>query len=173
MKISAIEEYGLRCLLRVTPHSEEDPVSAQTIAEMEGMSVPHTQKILRILSKGELIDSKRGAHGGYYPKRSLEQISVAEVMRALGGFLEVEELCERHTGELDVCKHASCGCTIRPVWSHISTFVMEMMDRIPLSVLNEDPNAVRRHLSRLTAELPADPDIEGAAPVRHEAPPVD
>lgn len=155
MKISAIEEYGLRCLLRVAPHSEEDPVPAQSIAEKEGMSVPHTQKILRVLSKGGLIESKRGAYGGYYPSRPLDEISLGDVMRALGGFLEVEDLCERHTGELDVCKHAACGCTIRPVWAHISDFVMETMDRIPLSVLAEDQDVVRRHLARLTGQMPS------------------
>lgn len=149
MKISAIEEYGLRCLLRVVAHSEEDPVPAQSIADLEGMSVPYTQKILRVLSKGDLVESKRGAHGGYYIARPAEEISVGDVMRALGGFIEVEDLCERHTGELKVCSNASC-CTIRPVWSHISEFVMETMDRIPLKVLTEDEHAVRRHLAGLT-----------------------
>lgn len=149
MRITAVEEYGLRCLLRVTPHSEEDPVSAQSIAELEGMSIPYTQKILRILSQGGLVDSKRGAYGGYYTTRSAQDISLGDVMRALGGFIEVDDLCERHTGEREVCCNAS-NCTIRPVWSHISEFVMSTMDQIPLSVLNEDPHAVKRHLASLT-----------------------
>lgn len=158
MKISAVEEYGLRCLLRVMPHSRDEPVSAQRIAQMEGMSVPHTQKILRILTKGGLIDSKRGAYGGYYPNRPPDDISLGDVMRALDGFIEVDDLCERHTGELDECKHA-CGCTIRPVWSHISEFVIQMMDRIPLSVLSEDEHAVRRHLMELTGRMPSDSEV--------------
>jgi Rrf2 family transcriptional regulator, iron-sulfur cluster assembly transcription factor len=151
MKITAVEEYGLRCLLRVAPREEDDPVSAQAIAELEGMSVPYTQKILRILSKSGLVESKRGAHGGYYLGAAAEEISVGDVMRALGGFVEIDDICERHTGELDVCKNA-CGCTIRPVWSHISEFVMETMDRIPLSVLTEDEFTVRRHLAGLSLD---------------------
>ncbi len=149
MKISAVEEYGLRCLLRVAPYAEDDPVSAQTIAELEGMSIPYTQKILRVLTQGGLVDSKRGAHGGYFLVRPVDDISLGDVMRALGGFIEVEDLCERHTGELEVCSNA-CNCTIRPVWTHISDFVMDTMDRIPLSVLTEDEHAVRRHLAMLT-----------------------
>src|SRR5699024_4338171 len=139
MRVTATEEYGLRCLLRVANTSEDEPVSAQTIAALEGMSVPHTQKILRILSKGGLVDSKRGAYGGYYAVRPAEEVSLGDVMRALGGFLEVEELCGRHTGELEVCRNA-CDCTIRPIWAHISEYVMNTMDRIPLSVLTEDEN---------------------------------
>lgn len=148
MKITATEEYGLRCLLRVATSTEDAPISAQTIAEMEGLSVPHTQKMLRILSKGGLVDSKRGAYGGYYAARPVDEVSVGDVMRVLGGFLEVEELCGRHTGELEVCRHA-CNCTIRPVWSHISDFVMSTMDRLPLSVLTENEQAVREHLAGL------------------------
>lgn len=157
MKITAIEEYGLRCLLRVAQCSEDDPVPAQTVADLEGMSLPHTQKILRILSQCGLVESKRGAHGGYYLEQSLDEISLGDAMRALGGFIEVEDLCERHTGELDVCNNA-CNCTIRPVWAHISAFVMETMDRIPLSVLTEDPLAVRRHLAGLIPRRTATPD---------------
>lgn len=151
MRITAIEEYGLRCLLRVAPCSDEDPVSAQTIAELEGMSLPYTQKILRILSQGGLVDSKRGAYGGYYATRPIDEISLGDVMRALGGFIEVDDLCERHTGEREVCRNAS-HCTIRPVWSHISEFVMTTMDQIPLSVLAEDQDAVLRHLATLNGE---------------------
>lgn len=148
MKITATEEYGLRCLLRVATATEDAPISAQTIAELEGLSLPHTQKMLRILSQGGLIDSKRGAYGGYFAARPAEEVSVGDVMRVLGGFLEVEELCGRHTGELEVCRHA-CDCTIRPVWSHISRFVMSTMDRLPLSLLTQDEQAVREHLAGL------------------------
>lgn len=165
MKITATEEYGLRCLLRVATTTEDAPISAQTIADMEGLSLPHTQKMLRILSQGGLVDSKRGAYGGYYAARPVEDVSVGDVMRVLGGFLEVEELCGRHTGELEVCRH-SCDCTIRPVWSHISKFVMSTMDRLPLSLLTQDEQAVREHLAMLNfadfekAENPTTPFVE-------------
>jgi Rrf2 family protein len=162
MKITAIEEYGLRCLLRVAPYSEDDPVPAQTIADMEGMSTPYTQKILRILSQAGLVDSKRGAHGGYYAVRPVDEISLGDVMRALGGFIEVDDLCERHTGEREVCCNA-LNCTIRPVWSHISDFLMQTMDQIPLSVLTEDEHAVRRHLASLKS------DTNTTAPVATES----
>jgi Rrf2 family protein len=162
MKITAIEEYGLRCLLRVAPYRQDDPVSAQTIAELEGMSTSYTQKILRILSQSGLVDSKRGAHGGYFAVRPVEEISLGDVMRALGGFIEVDDLCERHTGELEVCCNAE-NCTIRPVWSHISDFVMQTMDQIPLDVLTEDEHAVRSHLASLTG------DTNDTVPVGNEA----
>ena len=151
MKITAVEEYGLRCLLRIAEHSEDDPIPAQTIAELEGISVPYTQKIVRILMKSDLVDSKRGAHGGYYPTQPTSEITFGDVMRALGGFIEVEELCERHAGDRDVCSNF-CNCTIRPVWSHITEFVMNTMDDIPLSLLMTDEHAVKRFLGRSSVD---------------------
>ena len=153
MKITAVEEYGLRCLLRIAEHDRDDPVPAQTIAELEGLSVPYTQKIVRILMKSELVDSKRGAHGGYFPTRPVSEITVADAMRALGGFIEVEELCERHAGDREVCSNF-CNCTIRPVWSHISDFVMATMDEIPLSLLMKDEHAVKRFLGDHALQAP-------------------
>ena len=103
MKITALEEYGLRCLIHVARQEPEQPISAQAIAELEGLSLPYTQKILRILSQGELIEARRGVHGGYVLARAVERISVGDAVRVLGGMFDIDEICERYTGELDSC----------------------------------------------------------------------
>jgi len=148
MKITALEEYGLRCVLRVAEHGADEPVSASTIADMEGLSLPYTQKLLRQLSDSDLIEARRGPNGGYYLAEPLESITLGDVMRQLGGMLELEEFCATHTGQKEVCQNA-CQCTIRPVWTHISEFLSEMMDNIPLELLIEDEQAVERHLADL------------------------
>lgn len=145
MKITALEEYGLRCLLRVAEHSADEPVSAPEIADHEGLSLSYTQKILRVLSKGGLVQSRRGVQGGYWLSRPPEQISVGDAIRVLGGMFEVDEICERHTGDLKTCAH-QCDCNIRPVWAHISKFVVNTLDGISLAVLIDDERAVARHL---------------------------
>lgn len=150
MKITALEEYGLRCVLRVAEHGADEPVSAGEIAEMEGLSLPYTQKLLRQLSDSDLIEARRGPNGGYYLAEPLESITLGDVMRQLGGMLELEEFCETHTGQKEVCTHA-CQCTIRPVWSHISEFLSQMMDNIPLALLIEEPQAIERHLADMSA----------------------
>lgn len=148
MKITALEEYGLRCLLCVAEHGEDEPVSAQSIAELEGLSLPYTQKLLRHLSSADLVRAKRGPNGGYYLARSAEEISLGEVLQELGGLLEMDEFCENHTGKQDVCANA-CSCTIRPVWSHISEFLVQTLEAIPLSVLVGEVDEVRNYLSEM------------------------
>ncbi len=146
MKITAVEEYGLRCLMRVAEEQEGEPVSAQAIAELEGLSVSYTQKLMRILSLADLVESRRGAHGGFVLARSSEEITLGDAIRALGGIFDVEEICDRHTGEMETCAH-QCHCTIRPVWSYISRFVVETLDGITLSDLMHDEKTVARHLA--------------------------
>jgi len=147
MKITALEEYGLRCLLHVARHPDQ-PISAQTIAELEGLSLPYTQKILRILAQGKLIEARRGVHGGYVLTRSPERMSVGDAIRALGGMFDINEICERYTGELESCAHGG-ECTLKPVWSHISEFVIRTLDNVSIAVLLNDQKAVSTFLKKL------------------------
>jgi Rrf2 family iron-sulfur cluster assembly transcriptional regulator len=148
MKITALEEYGLRCLVHVARQRDAEPISAQQIAEREGLSLPYTQKILRILAQGELILARRGVHGGYILARPVERISVGDALRVLGGMIDIEEICERYTGELESCSHA-CSCSIRPLWNHIAEFVARTLDNISIQVLLQDHASVAGYLERL------------------------
>lgn len=148
MKITALEEYGLRCLMHVAKYDEENPISAQSIADLEGLSLPYTQKILRALTKGELIQAKRGVHGGYHLTRPVEKISVGDAVRVLGGMFDIDEICERHTGDLQACSHQG-SCTIKPVWSHIAEFVVKTLDSVSIAMLLEDNRTVETYLNRV------------------------
>ncbi len=145
MKITALEEYGLRCLLRVAEQDDDEALSAADIAEQEGLSLSYTQKIMRVLSKGELVESRRGVRGGYTLADEPAQITVGDAIRVLGGIFEVEDICERHTGEFDQCANR-CNCAIRPVWAHISRFVVETLDGIDMQMLMDDQKSVAQHL---------------------------
>lgn len=151
MKITSLEEYGLRCLVQVAHQQSKDPVSAQLIAEREGLSVPYAQKLLRILSQGELIESRRGAQGGYVLARPVDEITLGDAMRVLGGVIELEHVCGKHTGEFDVCSN-HLNCSIRPVWSYLSEFIVHTFDSVPLALLMHTEDVV---IERLSALVPA------------------
>lgn len=148
MRVSALEEYGLRCLLHVAREFETDqPVTAQSVADSEGLSVPYAQKILRLLSQADLVESRRGVNGGYVLARNPERISVGDVMRAFDTKFDAGDICERHTGDLEVCAHAG-GCTIKPVWSFIDDFITRTLNGLTLDVLLEGDDAVNAHLGK-------------------------
>jgi Rrf2 family protein len=162
MRITAQEEYGLRCLLRVGRHLGEEPLSAQQVAQEEGLSLPYTQKLLRVLAQGGLVEAKRGASGGYVLARPAEAITLGGVIRVLGGLVELEDICERHTGDQHVCCNVG-ACSIRPVWSYLSEFVIRTFDSIPLALLLREEEEVARRLMELIPHRDSTPMLSTSA----------
>ena len=76
MHITAQEEYGLRCLLRVAKHDSGDPIRTQEVAVSEGLSLEYAAKLMRILKKGGFVVSTRGSAGGYLLARPARDITV-------------------------------------------------------------------------------------------------
>ena len=72
MKLTAQEEYGLRCLIQVARRSRDTPeglVSIREVAEAEGLSADYTAKLMRVLRQGGMLQSIRGATGGFGCRR--------------------------------------------------------------------------------------------------------
>ena len=143
MKITAQEEYGLRCLLQLARNAGvEQPMTVREIAANEGISVAYAEKILYQLSKAGLAESLRGVHGGFRLKGRPEDVTVGDVVRALGSFLTHAAICQRFTGEEDQCVHnKSCG--LRPVWSTVNYHVQKLLDNMPLTLLLQDEREAR------------------------------
>ena len=152
MRVTAQEELGLRCLMRVAQEGAEEPVPAQRVAEIEGITLAYAQKILRLLARHALIRAHRGANGGYTLNRSAQQTTLADVLRALGGPIDLVELCERQGQSQEVCRHHG-ACSIRPVWKQISALVESVLEQIPLATLLEEQALVTQHLSAAIRDI--------------------
>lgn len=138
MKVSAQEEYGLRCILQIARRQMSGhggPVTLAEIARDEGMTVPHAAKLIRTLRKAGLVKSVLGRTGGYSLARSAGQTSVAEVLAALGGGrLYDTAYCERHAGDLKICTHM-VDCSIRSLWGVLEVLLDRVLRRTMLSEL--------------------------------------
>src|SRR3954453_16250121 len=110
MKISAQEEYGLRCLMKVA-QTPADSLTLHEIAAAEGLSVPYAAKLLSVLRQAGFLDSVRGRSGGYRLGLPSEQIGLGSLLFALGEPLFDEPgYCERHAGTaegINGCVHNS------------------------------------------------------------------
>ena len=79
-------EYGVRLLVELGRQSEgPTPVSLKAIAEAEGLPLAYLERIVALLRKAELVESTRGAHGGYRLARPPEDIRMDEAILALEG----------------------------------------------------------------------------------------
>ena len=134
MKVSAQEEYGLRCILQLAAQPTGGPLTVGEIARREGISAAYAEKLLRILAKAGLTRGIRGANGGYALARSAEKITLGDVSRALDGRQTWDDICTKHTGDRDTCVHEG-ACRILPVWQGITEYVHGMLDSISIAQL--------------------------------------
>src|SRR5918912_2476972 len=133
MKVSAQEEYGLRCLVQLARLKEGESLTLAQIAEREGISVANAGKLLWILSKAGLVQSQRGNKGGYYLARPASEIYLSEILRVMDEE-EISGHCKSYTGVLDECVHTS-DCGIRPIIVSIHEIVQETLSKVTLAQL--------------------------------------
>jgi Rrf2 family protein len=133
MKISAQEEYGLRCLLQLAHLPEHQSLTLAQLADREGISVANAGKLMWILNKAGLVQSHRGTKGGYLLARPAAEIRLSEVIKVLDED-EVKSHCQSYTGVMDVCVHTG-DCGIRPVIVGLHEVVHSALSGITLAQL--------------------------------------
>ena len=149
MKITAQEEYGLRCLLQLAKARRGDVMRVKDIAAKEGISNAYVEKLLRLLSRSGLVHSVRGVNGGYVMNRPASQVTLGEVVRALGTVESTDHICHEYTGKKAVCVHFT-DCGIRSVWSGLTTYIQQFMDQTTLdTLLTSEYDAAERIANRL------------------------
>lgn len=147
MKVSAQEEYGLRCLLQLAQLGENGFLSLTQIAEREGLSVANAGKLLWILNKAGLVRSIRGTKGGYCLARPAAEIHLNEIIKVLDEDVLAGH-CKSYTGVLDACVHTG-NCGIRPVIVGLHDVVQRALSGITLAQLLGTEAKVETTLHRI------------------------
>lgn len=166
MKFTALEEYGLRCILHLARKDRRDEDSPDDspdgyrgvsltlgeIAEEEGLTQQYAGKIFRVLARAGLVESERGRKGGYRLTRKPSDITLSEVLTALGGRFYERRLCARYTGSRATCVHTA-SCAIRSVWIELQRVVDQILTGATLKDLAERERRMEEALKTLPEEL--------------------
>ena len=131
MKLSANEEYGLRCLVRLGYAGVGGSLTIPEISHAEGVSPAYAAKILRVLRKGGFVTAARGKEGGYTLARPAESIIIGDVIDALGGRLFESNFCDSHAGQAAVCTR-SVDCSVRSLWRAVQVAVDHVLSKATL-----------------------------------------
>ncbi len=103
--------------------------NATVLAARTHLPQPMVSKILKTLSREGLLDSLRGAKGGYRLSRSPEEITVGDVVTALEGPIAVTDCIPEGPSECSL----EASCRIRAQWQIINGAVRDALDRVTLS----------------------------------------
>ena len=157
MKITAQEEYGLRCLLRVAQAKGQSSTLPE-IAASEGLSVPYVGKLLSVLRQAGVIESVRGRAGGYRLAKKPADIGLGSLLLVLGEPLyEDPSYCQRHAGSAadGLCVHQS-ACSLRSLWQTLEHWIRTSLDQVTLADLLQSgghiADLVRSRLSSAVME---------------------
>ena len=85
VRVSAKADYALRAAVELAAHEGERPLKGELIAQAQGIPLRFLENILGELRTAGVLDSRRGAEGGYLLARPAAEISLGDVIRAVDG----------------------------------------------------------------------------------------
>ena len=140
MLFSTRAEYGVRLMVELGRQAGDEPVSLSAIADQESLPLSYLEHLVAKLRKAGLVESQRGARGGYRLGRPADQIEMLEVVQALEGAIAPME-CFHETPEGKVsCSHESDGdhaCATKLLWTRVQGGVTKALSGTTLADLVE------------------------------------
>ena len=128
MLLTRASEYALLSL-DVLRKSEE-PMGAEQLATQLSIPKSFLAKILQSLSKAEIVESRKGAHGGFILTRDINDITIREIIFAAEGKAPAIFDCVSYT---DTCPNGSIGtCAISPFLSNFQRKIDDFLDDLTL-----------------------------------------
>jgi Rrf2 family protein len=140
MRVSSKTDYALRTVIDLALHKDEGVSAATRIAERQDIPVKFLEQILMILKSGGIVESKRGAGGGYFLADPPSQISVGSVMRLMEGRLFGPPVSaqRRRAGSVSSSKESP----FEELWANVEAAVAENLEKISISEMSD---RVRQH----------------------------
>lgn len=136
-RLSKITDYGILLLAHMASRNAAasdsetgDLATARELAEQVDLPLPIVSKILKSLAREGMIESHRGAKGGYRLRAEADRITVAEMISVLEGPVAMTEC----TASAGLCLHES-SCSVRQPWQKINKVVQDALGDITLADL--------------------------------------
>ena len=126
MRTTAKADYAVRAAVELA--AAGDMVTAEQLAQAQSIPVNFLENILRDLRRAGLVESRRGQQGGYLLARPPEEISIADVIRAVEGPLaNVRGLSPDHL------EYAGSATKLRDVWVALRASVRNVLEQVSLA----------------------------------------
>ena len=127
LRIGKLTDYAMLILSQLAKESHA-VLSATILAELLHLPLPTVSKVLKILGDGGLVNSVRGADGGYHLARAACDISIADVIAAMEGEITMTECCEL----AGICTIENM-CTMRENWRQINAMIHSFLAKLTIS----------------------------------------
>jgi Rrf2 family protein len=128
MRISARADYAVRAAVELAAADEGRPTKGEAIAQAQGIPLKFLENILGDLRHAGIVRSQRGADGGYWLARAADQITVADVIRAVEG-----PLASVRGGPPEDVAYAGAAESLASVWIAVRASLRSVVERVTLA----------------------------------------
>ena len=150
MRVSAKADYALRAAIELAA-AGDGPVKGERIAQAQEIPLKFLENILLELRHAGIVRSQRGVEGGYWLARPAEDVSLAEVIRAVEGPIANV----RGVGPQEV-EYAGPASRLQEVWIAVRASLRSVLEEVTVA------DVARGSLPPTVAELVRDPDAWAA-----------
>ncbi len=152
MRVSAKADYAVRAAAELAVVAGAGPVKGERIAEAQRIPLKFLENILAELKHDGIVQSQRGAEGGYWLARPADQITVADVIRAVDG-----PLANVRGERPEAVEYAGSAKHLLDVWIAVRASLRQVLERVTLAdlvagelpawlhTLTDDPEAWLSH----------------------------
>jgi Rrf2 family protein len=128
VRTTAKADYAVRAAVELAASSGEGPVKAELLAEAQSIPLNFLENILAELRRAGIVESRRGAAGGYLLAKAPEDVSLADVIRAVEG-----PLANVRGMSPDVLEYEGSAERLRDVWVALRASVRAVLEQVTLA----------------------------------------
>jgi FeS assembly SUF system regulator len=143
LRVTKLADYGIIVLTRLARQGGITS-NARDVAAESRLPLPVVSKILKQLVRHGLLTSHRGIKGGYGLARRPEEISLAQIIRALEGPIAVTECTDRIHGDCGL----EPGCPVRSNWHRINYAIDQALATITLAEMTQPLQKLQLDLTK-------------------------
>ncbi len=128
MRISAKADYAVRAAVELAADRSEKPVKAERVATAQGIPLNFLENILGELRHAGIVRSHRGAEGGFRLARPAEELTVADVIRAVEG-----PLASVRGGHPEDVAYAGAAAALPRVWIAVRANLRQVVEHVTVA----------------------------------------
>jgi Rrf2 family cysteine metabolism transcriptional repressor len=137
MRFSAKGEYGILAVFELAQHAGETPLQAKTIAKNQRIPLRFLEQVLSGLRKAGLVESVRGAQGGYVLNKMPSEIRISDVLEAMEGPITPSSRVSGNDDRNHSYETVTGDGILKPVWEEVKTAVIGVLDSVTIQDLCE------------------------------------
>ncbi len=134
MKLSTKGRYAVTAMMDIANRGENKLVTLAEISQTQGISNSYLEQLFTRLRRNKLVKGVRGPHGGYRLARPAEEITVAEIIRAVDEEIDATRCAGRGN-----CQDGE-RCLSHELWSELSNQLYAFLSNITLAQYVQRPS---------------------------------